>query len=111
MVDTGGIMLAFLDGPRNCLRFFTGGTMRKLLCRLPGLTLLLLGCLSYAQNKSNTPRKALDCEDASGILCAEVYDSIGYGGAYTGHDEPSLLFYSGARGSGYTNTYRLRLPK
>jgi len=85
--------------------------MRKLLCRLPGLTLLLLGCLSYAQNKSNTPRKALDCEDASGILCAEVYDSIGYGGAYTGHDEPSLLFYSGARGSGYTNTYRLRLPK
>ena len=85
--------------------------MRKLLCRLPGLALLLLGCLSYAQNKSNTPRKALDCEDASGILCTEVYDSIGYGGAYTGHDEPSLLFYSGARGSGYTNTYRLRLPK
>ena len=25
-------------------------------------------------------------------LCAESVDSIGYRGAYTGHDEPSLLF-------------------
>ncbi len=28
-----------------------------------------------------------------------------------GHDEPSLLFYSNQPGSGYTNIYRLTLPK
>ena len=34
-------------------------------------------------------------------ICTEVKDSIGYEGAYTGHDEPSLLFYSEhARGAG-----------
>jgi hypothetical protein len=33
------------------------------------------------------------CED-NAVICTEVADSIGYAGAYTGHDEPSLLFYS-----------------
>jgi len=40
-----------------------------------------------------------------------VYDPVGYEGAYTGHDEPAVLFYSNVRGSGHTNIYRLRLPK
>jgi hypothetical protein len=40
-----------------------------------------------------------------------VYDSIGYNGAYTGHDEPSILFYSNVHGSGNSSIYRLRLPK
>ena len=43
-------------------------------------------------------------------LCAEPVDSIGYGGAYTGHDEPSLLFYSNTPGSGNSNLYHLQLP-
>jgi hypothetical protein len=44
-------------------------------------------------------------------LCAETADAIGYEGRYTGHDEPSLLFYSGVAGSGNNNRYRLILPK
>src|SRR6185437_4581461 len=43
-------------------------------------------------------------------LCTEPVDSIGYGGAYTGHDEPSLLFYSNTAGSGNSSFYRMRLP-
>src|SRR3954470_8517985 len=43
--------------------------------------------------------------------CTEVFDPIGYEGAYTGHDEPSLLFYSHTPGSGNSNFYQLTLPK
>ena len=49
--------------------------------------------------------------DENAPFCTEVYDSIGYGGAYTGHDEPSLLFYSNTPGAGNSNIYRLTLPK
>ena len=31
-------------------------------------------------------------------LCAEANDALGYRGGYTGHDEPSLLFYSDTPG-------------
>ena len=72
---------------------------------------LLLGCVAPAQNPSTFFRKALDCNDRNGSLCTEVYNSIGYGGSYTGHDEPSLLFYSNVPGSGNTSTYFLRLPE
>jgi hypothetical protein len=72
---------------------------------------LLLGCVASAQSSSNFPRRALDCDERTGILCTEVFDSIGYQGAYTGHDEPALLFYSNVAGSGSSGTYRLRLPK
>ena len=85
--------------------------MRHLAHPLPWLILLLSGCLASAQNSSPNPRRALDCDQRTGVLCSEVFDSIGYNGAYTGHDEPSLLFYSDVRGSGYNNTYHLRLPK
>jgi hypothetical protein len=51
----------------------------------------------------------LDCDEPTAI-CAEPLDSIGYGGEYTGHDEPSLLFYSSTPGSGNNNVYRLQLP-
>ena len=54
--------------------------------------------------------RALDCSEPYGALCAETNDSIGYGGEYTGHDEPSLLFYSDKPGSGNSNLYHLRLP-
>jgi hypothetical protein len=85
--------------------------MRKLAWRVQWFVLLLLGCMASAQSTSTFRQQALDCNDQSGILCAEVYDSIGYGGAYTGHDEPSVLFYSGVPGSGNTGVYFLRLPK
>src|SRR6266851_4373338 len=85
--------------------------MRKLAWRVQWFVLLLLGCMASAQSTSTFRQQALDCNDQSGILCAEVCDSIGYGGAYTGHDEPSVLFYSGVPGSGNTGVYFLRLPK
>jgi hypothetical protein len=44
-------------------------------------------------------------------MCTEVYDSIGPNGAYTGHDEPSLLFYSQTAGAGNSMVYRFVLPK
>jgi len=52
---------------------------------------------------------AYDC-DEDGALCAETADAIGYNGAYTGHDEPSLLFYSNISGSGNRMTWRIKLP-
>jgi len=85
--------------------------MRRLACHLSWLTLLLLGCVAFAQDSSTFPRALLDCSDQTGVLCSEVFDPIGYGGSYTGHDEPALLFYSDVPGSGYTGIYRLRLPK
>src|SRR5262249_26155411 len=45
-----------------------------------------------------------------GIYCTETADSIGYNGGYTGHDEPSLLFYSNTPGSGNSTQYRVQLP-
>jgi hypothetical protein len=50
-----------------------------------------------------------ECDENS-PLCAEVFHSVGYAGAYTGHDEPAALFYSNAAGSGGSMTYRLTLP-
>ena len=44
-------------------------------------------------------------------LCAEVAESIGYNGHYTGHDEPSVLFYSNTSGSGSSQRYTLVVPK
>jgi len=52
---------------------------------------------------------SLDCSEPYAI-CAEPADSIGYGGEYTGHDEPSLLFYSNTPGSGNSSLYNLQLP-
>jgi hypothetical protein len=40
-----------------------------------------------------------------------VFDSIGYAGACTGHDEPAVLFYSDTPGSGNNDLYSLTLPK
>jgi hypothetical protein len=65
---------------------------------------LLLGLFS-----GSAKAVSLNCSESYG-LCAETVDSIGYGGEYTGHDEPSLLFYSNAAGSGNSNLYHLTLP-
>ena len=50
-----------------------------------------------------------DCDEAWS-LCAEPESSIGYDGEYTGHDEPSLLFYSSTPGSGNSNLYQVTIP-
>src|SRR5262245_4128896 len=43
-------------------------------------------------------------------LCAEVAEPWDANGQYTGHDEPSLLFYSTVPGSGNSNLYHITLP-
>lgn len=43
-------------------------------------------------------------------FCTETTDPWNYAGQYTGHDEPSLLFYSDTPGSGNSNLYQLKLP-
>src|SRR6266853_3612473 len=83
--------------------------MRKLISTCGFL--LLLATAAFAQSGLSILQKAHSCDDQSGVLCTEVFDSIGYGGAYTGHDEPSLLFYSNVSGAGNTGVYLLRLPK
>jgi hypothetical protein len=67
--------------------------------------LLLFGLLAGSARAAS-----LRCDEPDAAVCAEPADSIGYGGEYTGHDEPSLLFYSNQAGSGNSNIYHLRLP-
>jgi hypothetical protein len=43
-------------------------------------------------------------------LCAERTNPWDAQGQYSGHDEPSLLFYSGTAGSGNTNHYQFTMP-
>jgi hypothetical protein len=86
--------------------------MRKPNYLMSCCVLLALGSIASAQNVPG-PARALSCHD-NGVFCygvAEVSDSIGYGGRYTGHDEPSLLFYSGVPGSGNSMVYFMQLPK
>jgi hypothetical protein len=52
----------------------------------------------------------LPCSEGSPI-CAEAADALGYEGKHTGHDEPSLLFYSDTPGSGNNQAYRLVVPR
>jgi hypothetical protein len=83
--------------------------MRKTICTLG--VLLLLATAAVAQGGSSFRQSTVSCDDRTGIFCTEVYQSIGYHGAYTGHDEPSVLFYSDAAVSGNTMVYLLQLPK
>ncbi|MGE5726148.1 MAG: hypothetical protein ACM34G_13285, partial [Acidobacteriota bacterium] len=82
--------------------------MRKAICTC-GL-LLMFAVSSLAQGPAFR-QQTFSCDDPTGILCAEAYDFVGYNGAYTGHDEPSVLFYSSAPGSGNTMVYLMQLPK
>jgi hypothetical protein len=46
------------------------------------------------------------------LMCAEVEDyEHAFGGAYVGHDEPSVLYYSNVPGAGNHNQWQLTLPK
>jgi hypothetical protein len=67
--------------------------------------LLLLGLFSGSARATS-----FNCSEPYAALCAETADSIGYGGEYTGHDEPSLLFYSDEPGSGNSSNYHVQLP-
>ena len=79
-----------------------------------------------AQSGSSTPTPAwkkkylnpggsLYCGGFASFACADIDGrytaSTGHQKWYTGHDEPSALFYSNKPGSGNNNHYLLRLPK
>jgi hypothetical protein len=82
--------------------------MRKALLLLVGLaSLLAFGAVSGSA--SDDGYGVRNCSTGL-IICTEVADSIGANGTYTGHDEPSLLFYSDTAGSGNSNSYTLTLP-
>jgi hypothetical protein len=68
------------------------------------VALVLLG-LFTGSARATVP----ECDEPT-ALCTEPADSIGYEGEYTGHDEPSLLFYSNTAGSGNSSSYQLQLP-
>jgi len=91
--------------------------MRRSLAVLGG-GVLIVACATAAPASaaSSTTRAAaregvekLLCGEGSPV-CAETADAIGYEGRYTGHDEPSLLFYSGAPGSGNNARYQMVVP-
>jgi hypothetical protein len=77
------------------------------------LLLLTLACvLVFAPLGASRSTGAYGVRNCShGLaICTEVKDSIGTYGSYTGHDEPSLLFYSNTPGAGNSNRYTLTLP-
>ena len=73
------------------------------------LPLCALAALIQTNPVFAVPPGAHDCA-RDGSLCTETENPIGYDGSYTGHDEPSLLFYSNVPGSGNHMTWRIRLP-
>jgi hypothetical protein len=79
--------------------------MRKLLV----IGLAAVATLAFGSITGAARAGAFGCDDPWS-LCTEVANSIGYGGNYTGHDEPSLLFYSDVPGSGNSNVYQIQLP-
>jgi len=87
--------------------------MRKALAILGGIMLVATaGALAPASASSPSeqrPEKLL-CNEGSPI-CAEAVDALGYEGQYTGHDEPSLLFYSNTPGAGNNQRYRMVVPQ
>jgi hypothetical protein len=79
------------------------------LCRsVFGAALLMLG--SHDIHASPPNSNLFQCDEQSGILCAEARENPA-DGYYVGHDEPAVLFYSNEPGSGSNQVYRLRLPR
>jgi hypothetical protein len=82
---------------------------RSIAVVVPVAALLALTLGGTPASGRNGVGPKIDCADNS-VICTEVSHSIGYGGGYTGHDEPALLFYSSRAGAGNSMTYRLTLP-
>ena len=60
--------------------------------------LLLSSSLAQASPPNH---EFFQCNEPSGILCAEQRNNPGGNEYYVGHDEPSLLFYSNKPGAGF----------
>jgi len=77
------------------------------------LALVLGGASSASANvgKQKSTHKHINCA-ANATICTEVWDSEAVFGneVYTGHDEPSVLFYSNVAGSGNQNQWNVTMP-
>ena len=78
--------------------------------RLSGLLLIVSGMIAVAVFATPAFAGAKTCSE-NAYICTEASDSVGNAGEYTGHDEPSILFYSNRAGAGNSNVYRFVLPK
>jgi hypothetical protein len=79
------------------------------------LLMFVFSGLAVAQTNGARPAPAqvpslINCADVNSGLCTDLWDGKNYEGGYSGHDEPSALFYSHRRGSGNSNVYLLTLP-
>ncbi|PYP92742.1 MAG: hypothetical protein DMG65_02800 [Candidatus Angelobacter sp. Gp1-AA117] len=50
------------------------------------------------------------CDDTNTGFCPELSHQISYDSKYSGHDEPSLVFYSNRAGAGNNAVYHVTLP-
>jgi hypothetical protein len=97
------------------LRPSSGRAVARVLITTVALLALALGGATGAsadvgkQVKAN--HKHINCK-ANATICTEVWDSEAVFGdeVYTGHDEPSVLFYSDQPGSGNQNQWNVTLP-
>jgi len=86
--------------------------MRKVLTLSAGVLLFVcLASTSWAQRRQPVFPGGSFCDDVNSGLCTDLAKGTNYEGQYSGHDEPSLLFYSNKPGSGNTSVYLLRIPK
>jgi len=75
--------------------------------------MLLLGLLAGQQSFAQTTINRFSCEDRFSLCTERQYNRSWdpeYPGRYIGHDEPALLFYSNASGSGNHYVSKLVLP-
>jgi hypothetical protein len=71
---------------------------------------VLFPATSQAQKRPVFPAGTF-CDEVNSGLCTDLAKGTNYEGKYSGHDEPSVLFYSNKPGSGNSSTYFLRIPK
>jgi hypothetical protein len=89
--------------------------MRRFAIPLLGLALLVIAFATPSASArvgaaaANEGSAEPYCETHVGV-CPDTETHRNYEGAYVGHDEPAINFYSSRAGSGNSNTWRLRIP-
>ena len=79
--------------------------------RLVALAVVAFSALAWPAAAAHADTYTETLCQARPFLCVDPYHSIGADGEYTGHDEPSVLFYSHRHGTGNDLTYTMKLPK
>ncbi|HEU5440794.1 MAG TPA: hypothetical protein VFU88_16025 [Ktedonobacterales bacterium] len=95
------------------MSFRFGNRLRVAAIGLAILALALSLTFSFAGRSTPTAKASPKTPFCAGHaqFCTETREPWGYDGTYTGHDEPSVLFYSNTAGAGNSSLYQLTLPK